>query len=111
MLKKPYGTCVCLGKADCVTLRDRFFVYPVGLVKIHHHLPSNFDSLWHWVIFAANQNWLVFGCNVDALMGHRNASVVAASHHRLELAVKDCPPISNHWSAVHKLGSSNDSGA
>ena len=33
-------------------------------------MPGNFDSLWHRVIFAANQNWLIFGCDVDALMGH-----------------------------------------
>ena len=77
--KSLTATCLCLGMTDCGTLRDRG--YP-GLVKIHHHLPSNFDSLWHRVIFAANQNWLIFGCDVDALMGHGNATMVATSQHR-----------------------------
>ena len=51
-----------------------------GIIAQQPIQPSHFDSLWHWVIFAANQHRLIFSGNVHTIMCHGNATVVTAWH-------------------------------
>ena len=51
-----------------------------GIIAQQPMQPRHFDSLWHWVIFAANQHRLIFSGNVHTIMCHGNATVVTAWH-------------------------------